>query len=54
MAKTLYLVIVVHMIAFTSCVIVFLNTSDIFQYLLAVLNLVLIFNVLRVAVEMEL
>ena len=54
MAKLLYLAIVVHMIAFTSCVIAFLNTSDIFQYLLGVFNLALLFNVLRVAVEMEL
>lgn len=54
MAKTLYLAIVVHMIAFTSCVIVFINTSDIFQYLLGIINLLLIFNVLRVAVELEL
>ena len=54
MAKTLYLAIVVHMIAFALCVIAFLNTSDIFQYLLGVFNLVMLFNALRIAVEMEL
>lgn len=54
MAKTLYLAIVVHMIAFALCVIAFLNTSDIFQYLLGIINLVLIFNAIRIAVELEL
>ena len=54
MAKTLYLAIVVHMIAFALCVIAFITTSDIFQYLLGVFNLVLLFNVIRIAVELEL
>ena len=54
MAKTLYIAIVVHMIAFALCVVAFVTTSDIFQYLLGVFNLALLFNVLRVAVEMEL
>ena len=54
MAKTLYLAIVVHMIAFTLCVVAFITTSDIFQYLLGVFNLVMLFNALRIAVEMEL
>ena len=54
MTKTLYLAIVVHMIAFALCVIAFINTSDIFQYLLGMFNLVMLFNALRIAVEMEL
>ncbi len=54
MAKKLYLAIVVHMIAFALCVIAFITTSDIFQYLLAVFNLVMLFNTVRIAVEMEL
>ena len=54
MAKTLYLAIVVHMIAFALCVVAFITTSDIFQYLLAVFNLIMLFNTLRIAVEMEL
>ncbi len=33
-----------------SCV----TTSDIFQYLLGIINLVLIFNAIRIAVELEL
>lgn len=54
MAKLLYLAIVVHMLAFALCVIAFLNTSDIFQYLLGVFNLALLFNAIRIAVELEL
>ena len=54
MAKILYLAIVVHMIAFALCVIAFLNTSDIFQYLLGIFNLVMIFNAIRMSAEMEL
>ena len=54
MAKTLYLALVVHMIAFALCVVAFITTSDIFQYLLAVFNLIMLFNTLRIAVEMEL
>ena len=54
MIKIVYLAIVVHMIAFALCVYAFTVTSDIFQYLLGLFNLVLLFNALRVAVEMEL
>lgn len=54
MIKILYLAIVVHMIAFALCVVAFITTSDIFQYLLAVFNLIMLFNALRIAVEMEL
>lgn len=54
MAKTLYLAIVVHMIAFALCVVAFITTSDIFQYLLGIFNLAMLFNVIRIAVEMEL
>ena len=54
MAKTLYLAIVVHMIAFALCVVAFVTTSNIFQLLLAVFNLLMLFNTLRIAVEMEL
>ena len=54
MAKTLYLAIVVHMLAFALCVVAFVTTSDIFQYLLAVFNLALLFNAIRIAVELEL
>ena len=54
MAKTLYLALVVHMIAFALCVIAFVITSNIFQLLLAVLNLLMLFNTLRIAVEMRL
>ena len=54
MTKTLYLAIVVHMIAFTLCVVAFITTSDIFQYLLAVFNLLMLFNTLRMAVERKL
>lgn len=54
MAKTLYLAIVVHMIAFALCVVAFITTSDIFQYLLAVFNLGMLFNTLRIAIELEL
>ncbi len=42
------------MIAFALCIITFLNTSDVFQYLLAVFNLIMLFNTIRIAVEMEL
>ena len=54
MAKTLYLAIVVHMIAFTLCVVAFINTSDIFQYLLGVFNLIMLFNAIRMSAEMGL
>ena len=54
MIKLLCLAIVIHMLAFTACVITFVITSDIFQYLLAVFNLGMLFNTLRIAVELEL
>ena len=54
MIKSLYLAIVVHMVAFTLCVVAFITTSDIFQYLLAVFNLGMLFNTLRIAIELEL
>ena len=54
MIKILYLAIVVHMIAFALCVVAFIATSDIFQYLLGIFNLAMLFNVIRMAVEMEL
>ena len=49
-----FLALVVHMIAFALCVIAFITTSDVFQYLLGIFNLVMLFNALRIAVEMEL
>ena len=54
MIKILYLALVVHMLAFALCVVAFITTSDIFQLLLAVFNLLMLFNTLRIAVEMEL
>ena len=54
MIKILYLALVVHMLAFALCVVAFITTSDIFQYLLGMFNLVMLFNALRIAVEMEL
>ena len=54
MAKTLYLAIVVHMIAFALCVVAFITTSDIFQYLLAVFNLIMLFNTIRMSAEIGL
>ena len=54
MIKQTYFTIVVLMVAFTACVLSFVATSDIFHYLLAVFNLVMLFNTLRIAVEMEL
>lgn len=54
MAKTLYLAIVVHMLTFALCVIAFINTSDIFPCLLGIINLALLINAIRIAVEMEL
>ena len=54
MPKLLCITLVVHMIAFALCVIAFVITSNIFQYLLAVFNLLMLFNTLRMAVEMEL
>ena len=54
MPKLIYITIVVHMIAFALCVITFVITSNIFQLLLAVFNLLMLFNTLRLAVEMGL
>ena len=54
MINPIYLTLVVLMVAFALCVITFVATSDIFQYLLAIFNLGMLFNTLRIAVEMEL
>ena len=54
MTKLLFLALVVHMIAFTLCVVAFITTSDIFQYLLAVFNLIMLFNTLRMSAEIGL
>lgn len=54
MPKLIYITLVILMIAFTLCVIAFVNTSNIFQLLLAVFNLGMLFNTLRIAVEMKL
>ena len=54
MSKPIYITLVVHMIAFALCVLAFVITSNIFQYLLAVFNLLMLFNTLRIAVEMRL
>ena len=54
MIKQTYFTIVMLLIAFTACVISFVTTSDIFQYLLAIFNLGMLFNTLRIAIEMEL
>lgn len=54
MTKHIYLTIAVLLIAFTACVVRFAVTSDIFHYLLAVFNLGMLFNTMRIAIEMEL
>lgn len=54
MTKHIYLTIAVIMIAFTLCVVTFVATSDVFQYLLAVFNLGMLFNTMRIAIELEL
>lgn len=54
MIKLIYLTIAVALMAFTACVISFAVTSSIFQYFLAVFNLGMLFNILRIAIEMEL
>ena len=54
MTKHIYLTIAVLLVAFTACVITFVATSSVFQYLLAVFNLGMLFNTLRIAIEMEL
>ena len=50
----IYFTIVVLLIAFTACVVTFVATSSVFQYLLAVFNLGMLFNTLRIAIEMGL
>ena len=52
MPKLIYITIAAHMIALY--VIAFVITSNIFQLLLAVLNLGMLFNTLRIAIEMQL
>lgn len=54
MTKLLFLAIVIHMIAFALCVVAFVTTSDIFQYLLAVFNLIMLFNTTRMSAEIGL
>ena len=54
MNKLIYFTIVVHMVAFALCVVAFVATSSVFQYLLAVFNLGMLFNTLRIAIELEL
>ncbi len=54
MTKQIYFTLVVLLIAFALCVIAFVATSDTFQYLLAIFNLGMLFNTLRIAIEMEL
>ena len=54
MIKILYLAIAVHMIAFALCVVAFITTSDIFQYLIAVFNLIMLFNAVRMSAEIGL
>ena len=54
MPKPIYITLVVLMLAFALSVIAFVITSNIFQLLLAVFNLLMLFNTLRIAVEMEL
>ena len=54
MTKQIYGTIVFLMLTFTACVVTFVVTSDILQYLLAILNLGMLFNTLRIAIEMGL
>lgn len=54
MNNHIYFIIAVQLIAFTACVVAFVVTSSVFQYLLAVFNLGMLFNTLRIAIEMEL
>lgn len=54
MTKLIFLAIVVHMIAFALCVVTFITTSDIFQYLLAVFNLIMLFNTVPMSAEIGL
>lgn len=54
MTKLLFLALGVPMIAFALCVVAFITTSDIFQYLLAVFNLIMLFNTIRMSAEIGL
>ena len=54
MNNHIYLTTVVLLIAFTACVVTFVVTSSVFQYLLAIFNLGMLFNTLRIAIELEL
>ena len=54
MINQTYFTIVVLLIAFTACVVSFVITSSILQYLLAILNLGMLINTLRIAIEMGL
>ena len=54
MTKHIYLAIAALLIVFTACVVTFVITSDVFQYLLAIFNLGMLFNTVRIAIEMEL
>ena len=54
MTKLFFLAIVLNMIAFALCVVAFIITSDIFQYLLAVFNLIMLFNTIRMSAEIGL
>ena len=54
MTKLLFLALGVHMIAFALCVVAFVITSNIFQLLLAVFNLILLFNTIRMSAEIGL
>lgn len=49
-----YLTVVALIIGFTACVVSFAVTSDIFQYLLAVFNLAMLANTLRIAIDLGL
>ena len=54
MTKHIYLTLAVLMITFTACVVTFVVTSDVFQYLLAVFNLGMLANTVRIAVDLGL
>ena len=54
MTRQIYGTIVFLMLTFTACVVTFVITSDVFQYLLAIFNLIMLFNTLRIAIEMGL
>ena len=54
MIKQTYFTIVVLIITFTACAVTFVVTSDVFQYLLAVFNLGMLANTVRIAVDLGL